>query len=265
MKNILKYVVGFRTDTKWKKVIAIIYYLLCLFTLFGRVGVFLIMLSMPFILFGIIGVIKRKDKISIATLVIAIIVCGVGGNLDNSTPKTASVSKEIVTSEKVTEVKTKTPEQIKKEVDDKIKLDAEAKIIADAQAIKDKETARLKAIEDKKVAVAKVEADKVAYDTGITYDQLARTPDKYKTQKVKFNGTVIQVTEEGESTSLRVAVNDDYDTILLVIFENSIISSRLLENDNITIKGVSEGVYTYETVMGNKMTLPLVRADSIKM
>ncbi|MBU3190447.1 hypothetical protein K9O30_14760 [Clostridium bowmanii] len=63
--------------------------------------------------------------------------------------------------------------------------------------------------------------------------------------------------------TLRVAVNDDYDTILLVGYEPSIVDSRILENDVINLKGVSQGVYTYESTMGGNITIPLVMADII--
>lgn len=55
-----------------------------------------------------------------------------------------------------------------------------------------------KAEEAKKVEEAKKaeeqckkeEEEKKGYDTGITYDQLARTPDDYKYKKVKFEGKI---------------------------------------------------------------------------
>jgi len=60
-----------------------------------------------------------------------------------------------------------------------------------------------------------------------------------------------------------VAVNDDYNTILLVAYDPSIVTSNVLVNDEITIKGVSNGVYTYASTMSGNITLPLVDADSI--
>lgn len=54
-----------------------------------------------------------------------------------------------------------------------------------------------KAEEAKKVEEAKKaeeqrkkEEEKKGYDTDITYDQLARTPDDYKYKKVKFEGKI---------------------------------------------------------------------------
>ena len=39
--------------------------------------------------------------------------------------------------------------------------------------------------------------------------------------------------------------------------------ARVLEDDRITIYGTSRGLYTYETVMGAEMTIPLIMADTI--
>lgn len=37
------------------------------------------------------------------------------------------------------------------------------------------------------------EQERIGYETGISYDQLARTPDDFINQKVKFTGKVLQV------------------------------------------------------------------------
>lgn len=63
---------------------------------------------------------------------------------------------------------------------------------------------------------------------------------------------------------LRMAVDDNYDNILLASYDSSIMSSRVLQNDNITIKGMSTGVITYKSTMGGDITIPSVTADSIK-
>ncbi len=61
------------------------------------------------------------------------------------------------------------------------------RIIAEKQAAE--EAARLAAEEAQ------------GYETGITYDNIARTPDEYTGKKVKFTGKVIQLIE-GSSTIL---------------------------------------------------------------
>ena len=106
-------------------------------------------------------------------------------------------------------------------------------------------------------------AEKVGYETGITYDQLARTPNDFMGQKVKFTGKVIQVIEGSDSVQIRFAVDSDYDTILLGEYESSTVSSRVLENDIITIYGTSVGTISYQSTMGGTITIPGVYIDKI--
>lgn len=113
-------------------------------------------------------------------------------------------------------------------------------------------------------AQAEVEqAEKVGYETGITYDQLARTPDDYSGQKVKFSGKVIQVIEGDNEINLRIATDGNYDNIILAVYDPSIVSSRVLEDDTITIHGVSAGLYTYESTLGGNITVPSILVDRI--
>lgn len=117
--------------------------------------------------------------------------------------------------------------------------------------------------EDAKKAKEKELAEANKYETGITYDQLARTPGNFKGKNVKFTGKVIQVIEGDNETDLRIAVNDNYDTVLLVAYNPKITSTRVLENDNVTIKGVSKGLQTYQSTIGGNITIPLVLVDII--
>ena len=156
--------------------------------------------------------------------------------------------KELTKSE--IEAKTQKAKLEKKEAANKLK---EMKA-AEKKAKQEKE-ARQKAEEEAK--------QKQGYNTGITYQQLARTPDKYENEKVKFSGKVIQVLEETTTTTLRLAVNSNYDQIILLKYYPSLVSSRILEDDYITIYGTSEGIYTYQSVMGGNITVPLVRVEKI--
>lgn len=113
-------------------------------------------------------------------------------------------------------------------------------------------------------AAAAEEAEKVGYDTGITYDQLARTPDDYLyDEKVKFTGKVIQVMEGEDEVDLRIAVGGDYDEVILAAYDPSIVSFRVLEDDTITIYGISGGLYTYESTMGGNITVPIIAVEKI--
>ncbi len=110
---------------------------------------------------------------------------------------------------------------------------------------------------------AKEEEERIGYETGITYDQLARTPDDFVGKKAKFTGEVVQVMEGDGETQLRIAVNDNYDTILFVAYQSDIINSRVLENDNVTVRGVSAGLLTYESTMGGEISIPSMMVDKI--
>ena len=133
------------------------------------------------------------------------------------------------------------------------------------EELKAKEEAEKKAAEEKaaKERAEKEAKEKQGYNTGITYDQLARTPDDYEYEKVKFSGEVIQVVEDESSVTLRLAIDSDYDKVVLLIYDASIVSSRVLEDDYITIYGVSNGVYTYQSTMGGNITVPLITVDKI--
>ena len=138
---------------------------------------------------------------------------------------------------------------------DKIKAEEAAKAEAEAAAKAEAEAA---------AAAAKAEEEAKGYETGITYSQLARTPDEYENKKVKFYGEVIQVIEGDGEVQIRLAVNGDYDCIILGAYDSSIVTSRVLEGDNITIYGVSMGLITYESTMGGNITIPAVLIEKIE-
>ena len=112
-------------------------------------------------------------------------------------------------------------------------------------------------------ASKKAEEEAKGYETGITYDQLARTPDQYEGSKVKFYGEVIQVIEGDDSVQIRLAVNSDYDHVLFCQYDSDIVKSRVLEDDKITVYGVSAGTISYQSTMGGKITIPAVLVEKI--
>ena len=138
----------------------------------------------------------------------------------------------------------------------KLKAEAEAKI-------KEAEEAEKKHKEEEERKKAEEEAK--GYETGITYEQLARSPDDYLLQKVKFSGKVLQVMydDDDDSVQIRLAVNSDYDQVLLCSIDNSSLKTRLLEDDIITIYGYSGGDISYEAVLGNEITIPMVFVDKV--
>lgn len=99
----------------------------------------------------------------------------------------------------------------------------------------------------------------------ITYDQLARTPDDYTGKDITFAGKVLQVMEDSDSgeTQLRIATSDDYDKIMLIGYDSSILKSRILEDDEIRFYGTSIGLITYQSTMGGNITIPAATVEHI--
>lgn len=62
MDRFLKYIPGFRSNTKWKKIIAIIYYAMTLLMLSSEPTMFLFFAAAPFFVFSLIDVIISKKK-----------------------------------------------------------------------------------------------------------------------------------------------------------------------------------------------------------
>ena len=92
-----------------------------------------------------------------------------------------------------------------------------------------------------------------------SYDDLSRNPDKYEGNYIKVSGRVVQ--EQG-GTVYRIATKGNYDNIVYVTFAGDS-SSRILEDDNVTVYGTYYGVYTYTTVMGAAVTIPRISAKYI--
>lgn len=110
----------------------------------------------------------------------------------------------------------------------------------------------------------KIEAEaKKGYDSGITYDQLAREPKNYIGKKIKFSGKVLQVTKEDSIISIRLAVDGDYKKVILVNYAPSIVSKNVLEDDQITVSGLSAGEISYTATSGAKITIPGMVANYI--
>lgn len=131
------------------------------------------------------------------------------------------------------------------EMEEKERKEKEAKLKSEKEA------------KEKKLAEEKEKQKKQAYNTGITYEQLARTPDKLMGRAVNFHGKVIQIIEGDKEVQMRLAVNDDYDKILYcAISKDNLKGTRILENDKITIYGISTGLITYDSTMGGKISIP---------
>lgn len=97
----------------------------------------------------------------------------------------------------------------------------------------------------------------------VAYSKIARNPDDYEGKQLKFSGKVVQVMEGDEETQIRLATDDDYDDIVLVGYDPAIMDKRVLEDDTVTVYGISVGLITYESTMGGNITIPALAAEKI--
>ena len=190
-------------------------------------------------------------------LIVAVVLIGVFGGNSNSKNETKNETKTEASSENV-----------KKSSDDKAEKEAKEK--ADKQA----QEAALKAANEKAAqeAAAKAAAEKAAQEAAdkdpntyqaLPYDEMARNGDNHKGEKLQINGKVIQVMDSDEGfATLRVATRDGYDDVYLVeIPANQWKTHRLLEDDVITFYGNVYGLYSYDSTMGGKITVPAITVN----
>ncbi len=146
---------------------------------------------------------------------------------------------------------------------------AEADRIAAEEAEK-KAKAEQEAAAEQAAREAEEEARK-GYDTGITFDHLARNPDDYTGKKVKLTGHVVQVVEYEQETQIRLATKKtnygktgyehSFEDVVYLYVDASNITSRILEDDLVTIYGTSRGLYTYTSTTDLRITLPLIEVE----
>ena len=102
----------------------------------------------------------------------------------------------------------------------------------------------------------------------ISYDSLSRTPGEYEGEKLTFSGYVLQVCSEASASwsysEYRVATSGRYNNVVYMKIQNYGAPSRILEDDYITFYGTYDGLMSYTTVMGRKITIPSVTAKYVK-
>ena len=69
--------------------------------------------------------------------------------------------------------------------------------------------------------------------------------------------------EGNGNVQIRLAVDDDYNTVLYCEYQSDIVSSRVLEDDHITIYGTYYGLYSYQSTMGGTITIPAAIVERI--
>jgi hypothetical protein len=101
----------------------------------------------------------------------------------------------------------------------------------------------------------------------LTYEQMARTPEKYKGDEVCLTGQAIDVHDDYMRINITNKGNRSFDW-----WDDDVVSSyrqqpdqpRILEHDRVEFCGVFRGLYTYETILHAKRTIPRVDISVIK-
>lgn len=166
--------------------------------------------------------------------------------------------KELV-DKKIEEVNKATEDEKKKQLEEK-----EAKEKAQKEAEEKKkaqEEAQRKAQEEAAQKAAQ-EAEAKKYDTGITWDDMARDSNGKAGSYTRLSGTIIQVMNGDSYNQYRMAVNDDYDKVVLIQIDTSKLTQNILENDSITVEGMCTGNVSYQTVLGATQTIPSMSVDN---
>ena len=91
----------------------------------------------------------------------------------------------------------------------------------------------------------------------IEWDPLFRNIETHVGKVVNFRGEIVQVVIAGDDRyDLRIAMNGNYDHMVYVIYKGG----RVLEGDNVEIWGKVNGLYSYESIFGAKITLPEINS-----
>ena len=94
-----------------------------------------------------------------------------------------------------------------------------------------------------------------------SYDEIARSPEKYEKKLAKFTGKVVQVLRDGDELQMRVDVTEtEYGFYEDTVFVFYTISNdvNVLEGDIITMYGELRGMQSYETVLGAEVSIPRI-------
>tara|TARA_Y100000588_G_scaffold14922_1_gene15892 strand:- start:144 stop:863 length:720 start_codon:yes stop_codon:yes gene_type:complete len=95
----------------------------------------------------------------------------------------------------------------------------------------------------------------VAVDIG--YDPLYRNIETHIGKIIHLRGKAVQVViVGGDRYNLRLAMDGDYDHVVWVTFKGD----RVLEDDTVELWGTVEGLYSYKSVFGEKITLPEINS-----
>lgn len=99
----------------------------------------------------------------------------------------------------------------------------------------------------------------------LDYKSCERDPEAYKGKLIKFTGKVLQVIEGEGYADFRIASKGNYDNVVYVSYLTPEGYKRILEDDKVTVYATSTGIYSYETVRGDVVTIPSCFATRIEL
>lgn len=81
---------------------------------------------------------------------------------------------------------------------------------------------------------------------------------------MQFSGKVVKIVPTDGDDKVRLAINDNPNNLLIVDVDQDLLSgSNLSEGQQVTFSGVIEGIETYQTDQGDKVTAPSMDAKII--
>ena len=89
-----------------------------------------------------------------------------------------------------------------------------------------------------------------------SYNEIARYPEQYKDQYVKFVGKIIQVVESSVSNQIDMRLALESNDVVYISYNRQEQEPRLLEGDKIIAYGKLNGLITYESLFGQLITIP---------
>lgn len=100
----------------------------------------------------------------------------------------------------------------------------------------------------------------LSVDKSITYGQLTKNADRYQGQAWAFTCSIVQIQEAGGETSALVALDYLHNDMMKV---KASFTTEFVDGDMVYVVGYLAGNYSYRSVGGLDMTIPMIEAKAI--
>ncbi|KAA6452055.1 hypothetical protein [Bacillus swezeyi] len=100
----------------------------------------------------------------------------------------------------------------------------------------------------------------------IRFAELNKNPDKHSREFVKYQGEIVQIMENDDSTDNRLAVTKtsygyDFNDIVYITYDET---TPFVDEDKITVYGTIQGSYTYESTADYQTHYLILEAEVIE-